>query len=33
MYILPRESRAAVTRSAGSFVGLCDGHTFCLMMR
>src|SRR5580693_1251824 len=33
MYILPRESRATVTRSAGSFVGLYDGHTFCLMMR
>ena len=33
MCILPRESRAAVTRSAGNFVGLCDGHTFCPMMR
>jgi len=33
MYILSRESRAAVTRLAGNFVGLCDGPTFCPMMR
>ena len=33
MYILPRESTAAVTRPAGNFVGLCDGHTFCPVMR
>jgi hypothetical protein len=26
-------STAAVTRPAGHFVGLCDGHTFCPMMR
>jgi len=30
---LPRESTAAVTRPAGNFVGLCDGHTFSPMMR
>jgi len=33
MYIVPREATAAATRPAGHFVGLCDGHTFCPMMR
>jgi hypothetical protein len=33
MYILPREATAAVTRPAGHFVGLCDGHTFRPMMQ